>query len=88
MIVAEAACVNLVEKDISDWYTYLKIFDPVGKTSMLQDIKADRITEVDILAGKVIDFGKTCSIPTHVNEFLYHAIKILDQRASIKKLEI
>ena len=88
MIVAESAGVNLVEKDIQDWYTYLKTFDPAGKTSMLQDIEAGRATEVDIFAGKVIDLGKTYGIPTPVNEILYHAIKVLEQRAIIKKLEI
>jgi 2-dehydropantoate 2-reductase len=81
MTVAEAAGVNLVEKDISDWYTYLKTFDPAGKTSMLQDIEAGRVTEVDIFAGKVIELGKTYSLPTPVNEFLFHAIKFLEQHA-------
>ena len=88
MTVAEFAGVNLVEKDIQDWYTYLKTFDPAGRTSMLQDIEAGRATEVDIFAGKVIDLGKTYGIPTPVNEILYHAIKVLEQRAIIKKLEI
>ena len=88
MTVAEAAGVNLVEKDISDWYTYLKTFDPAGRTSMLQDIEAGRVTEVDIFAGKVIDLGKTYDIPTPVNEILYHAIKVLEQCTIIKKLEI
>jgi 2-dehydropantoate 2-reductase len=83
MTVAESAGVNLVEKDIQDWYTYLKTFDPAGKTSMLQDIEAGRATEVDIFAGKVIDLGKTYDIPTPVNEILYHAIKVLEQRTII-----
>ena len=80
MTVAESAGVNLVEKDISDWYTYLKTFDPAGRTSMLQDIEAGRVTEVDIFAGKVIDLGKAYDIPTPVNETLFHAIKVLEQR--------
>ena len=88
MTVAEAAGVNLVEKDISDWYTYLKTFDPAGRTSMLQDIEAGRATEVDIFAGKVIDLGKTYDIPTPVNEILFHAINVLEQRTILKKLEI
>ena len=83
MTVAESAGVNLVEKDIQDWYTYLKTFDPAGKTSMLQDIEAGRATEVDIFAGKVIDLGKTYDIPTPVNEILYHAIKVFEQRTII-----
>jgi 2-dehydropantoate 2-reductase len=77
--VARAAGVNLVEKDIQDWYTFLKTLDPEGKTSMLQDIEAGRITEVDIFAGKVIELGKTYGIPTPINEFLYQAIKVIEQ---------
>lgn len=88
MAVAEAAGVNLVEKDIQDWYTIMNTLDPKGKTSMLQDIEAGRITEVDIFAGKVIELGKTYDIPTSVNEILFHTIKVLEQRAIIKKFEI
>lgn len=79
MAVAEAAGVDLREKDIQDWYTFMNTLDPKGKTSMLQDIEAGRRTEVDIFAGKVIELGKTFDIPTPVNEFLFHAIKILEQ---------
>lgn len=79
LLVARAAGVNLLEKDIQDWYTFMKALDPVGKTSMLQDIEAGRKTEVDIFAGKVIELGRTYDIPTPVNEFLYHAIKVLEQ---------
>jgi len=86
--VAEAIGVNLVEKDIQDWYTFMNTLDPKAKTSMLQDIEADRPTEVDIFAGKVIYLGKTYDIPTPVNEILYHSIKVLEQRTMIKKLEI
>jgi 2-dehydropantoate 2-reductase len=50
---------------------------------MLQDIEAGRATEVDIFAGKVIDLGNTYGIPTPVNEILYHAIKVLEQRTII-----
>lgn len=79
LTVANAAGVNLLEKDIQDWYTFMNTLDPVGKTSMLQDIEAGRRTEVDIFAGKMIELGRTYSIPTPVNEFLFHAIKILEQ---------
>jgi 2-dehydropantoate 2-reductase len=78
MLVAKAAGVNLNEKDIKDWYPVMNTLDPEGKTSMLQDIEAGRKTEVDIFAGKVIKLGNSFDIPTPVNEFLYHAIKVLE----------
>lgn len=76
--VAIAAGVNLSEQDIQDWYPVLNTLDPEGKTSMLQDIEAGRRTEVDIFAGKEVELGKKYSIPTPVNEFLFHAIKVLE----------
>jgi 2-dehydropantoate 2-reductase len=60
----------------------MNTLDPEGKTSMLQDIEAGRRTEVDIFAGKVIELGKTFSILTPINEFLFNAIKVLEQRSS------
>ncbi len=79
LIVANAAGVNLVEKDIQEWYSFMNTLDPRGKTSMLQDIEAGRRTEVDIFAGKMIELGKIYSIPTPINEVLFHAIKVLEQ---------
>jgi 2-dehydropantoate 2-reductase len=78
--IAETAGVNLVEKDIREWYTFLNTLDPGGKTSMLQDIEAGRTTEVDIFAGKVIDLGRKYNLPTPVNELLFNAIKVIEQQ--------
>jgi 2-dehydropantoate 2-reductase len=80
MVLAEAANVNLVEKDIADWYTFLNTLNPGGKTSMLQDIEAGRKTEVEIFGGKVIELGKMYGIPTPINAVLYHAIKVMETR--------
>ena len=86
MLVAKAAGVNLSEKDIKDWYPVMNTLDPEGQTSMLQDIEAGRRTEVDIFAGKVIELGTSLNIPTPVNEFLFHAIKVLEhQKRQIEK---
>ncbi len=79
MVIAEAANVDLQEKDITDWYSFMNTLHPEGKTSMLQDIEAGRVTEVEIFGGKVIELGKTYDIPTPVNEVLYHAIKVLER---------
>lgn len=79
LLVAQASRVNLSEEDIQEWYPVLNTLDPEGKTSMLQDIEAGRKTEVDIFAGKVIELGNTFNLATPVNEFLFHAIKALEQ---------
>ena len=77
--LARAADVNLVEEDIDNWYAFLQTLHPEGRTSMLQDIEAGRKTEVDIFAGKMVELGKTYSIPTPVNETLLHAIKVIEE---------
>ncbi len=77
--IAQASKVNLVEKDIQEWYTFLLSLHPEGKTSMLQDIEAGRETEVEIFAGKMIELGKQHNIRTPVNEILYHSIKVIQQ---------
>lgn len=80
--IAQAAKVNLTEKDIDDWHTVLNTLHPRGKTSMLQDIEAGRETEVDVFAGKVVELGNTYGIKTPVNEMLLHAIKVIEQRTT------
>lgn len=78
--IAEARGVDLSARDIAEWYTFLNTLHPLGKTSMLQDVEAHRMTEVDIFAGKVVALGKEHGIPTPVNEVLLHAIKVIEMR--------
>jgi len=77
--LAQAAGVNLVEQDVSDWYTFLNSLSAQGKTSMLQDIEAHRKTEVEIFGGKVVALGQHYGIPTPVNETLMNIISVLEQ---------
>lgn len=41
---------------------------------------AGRKTEVDMFAGTIIKLGKETGVPTPFNEFLYHAIKVLEAK--------
>jgi 2-dehydropantoate 2-reductase len=79
IVLAEAAQVNLVEKDIDDWYTFLNTLSPQGKTSMLQDIEAGRKTEVEIFGGKMVELGETYNIPTPVNRTVLRIIQVLER---------
>ena len=78
MAIAKEAAVDLSEKDIEDWYSVLSGLSPEGKTSMLQDVEAKRKTEVDMLAGRVIELGKRYQIPTPVNEKILRSIKEIE----------
>jgi 2-dehydropantoate 2-reductase len=78
--VAGKIGVHLSEKDILEWHKVLSGLAPDTKTSMLQDVEAGRKTEVEMLAGKIIELGKQFGVPTPVNEKLYSAIRETEPR--------
>ncbi|MDF1513035.1 MAG: 2-dehydropantoate 2-reductase [Anaerolineae bacterium] len=78
IVLAAHAGVNLVENDITEWYTFLNTLSPQGKTSMLQDIEAHRPTEVDIFGGKVIALGQQYGVATPINQAVVQIIQILE----------
>ena len=51
-----------------------------ARYSTLQDLDAGRHTEVDMFSGAVIRMGQELGIPTPYNEFVYHAIKALEEK--------
>jgi 2-dehydropantoate 2-reductase len=69
--IARTLHVNLTEDDIREWYKVFGTLNPTGKTSMLQDVEAGRQTEVEMLAGTVIELGKRYGVPTPINQKLY-----------------
>ena len=73
--------VNLTNRDIEEWYSFLNTLSPQGKTSMLQDIEAGRRTEVEIFGGKVVDLGKTHGVATPVNQTVLRVIRVLEQHS-------
>ena len=72
--------VNLTNRDIEEWYPFLNVLSPQGKTSMLQDIEAGRKTEVEIFGGKVVELGKTHGVTTPVNQTVLQIIRVLEQK--------
>ena len=78
--LAGASNVNLTDQDIHDWYKFLNMLSPQGKTSMLQDVEAKRKTEIEIFGGKVVRLGKALGIPTPVNLTVSRIILLLEQQ--------
>jgi 2-dehydropantoate 2-reductase len=76
--LAEKLHIALSEQDMADFDPFLMRLSPQGKTSMLQDVEAGRKTEVEMLAGKVIDMGRREGVPTPVNQMLYDQIKKIE----------
>jgi len=77
--VAEAAKIRISGEDIENWYSFLSQLSPDGKTSMLQDVEAQRKTEVEMFSGKMIELGQSYGIPTPVNQTLYRMIKVIER---------
>ena len=57
----------------------IKLIADDVKTSMLQDILAQRKTEVDIFSGEIIKLGKIYGIKTPYNEDIYNKIKSIER---------
>ncbi|MDZ7699273.1 MAG: 2-dehydropantoate 2-reductase [Deltaproteobacteria bacterium] len=77
--IARKKGVDLNENDIDAWNEILSAnMSSEGKTSMLQDVEARRKTEVEMLAGKVIELGQHYGVPTPVNKKLFKAIKRIE----------
>ena len=81
IILAEKEKIPLSKEDIKNWESVLSGLNPEGKTSMLQDVEANRKTEVGMFAGKVIELGRRHHIPTPVNQRLFDIIKEMEGNA-------
>ncbi|MEA3436113.1 MAG: ketopantoate reductase family protein [Thermodesulfobacteriota bacterium] len=77
--------VNMTNRDIEEWYTFLNVLSPQGKTSMLQDIEAGRKTEVEIFGEKVVELGKAHGVTTPVNQTVLQIIRVLEQHSEINQ---
>jgi 2-dehydropantoate 2-reductase len=78
--LAGKAGVDLSEADISGFDPFLFRLNPQGKTSMLQDVEADRKTEVEMFAGRVIEMGRRYDVPTPVNQRLFDQIRKIESK--------
>ncbi|NPV06211.1 MAG: 2-dehydropantoate 2-reductase [Syntrophaceae bacterium] len=82
--LAGALKVDLSEKDIGEWYKVLEGLGADGKTSMFQDVEAGRKTEVEMLAGTVIELGERHGIATPVNRRLFDELKRIEAESGAR----
>ena len=73
--VAKAAGVDLRDEDIPNWYAILNTLGADNKTSMLQDIEAERKTEAQWFSGHLIEIARQYGVNVPVNRTLYQIIK-------------
>ncbi len=51
-----------------------------NKASTLQDIENGRHTEIEMFSGTIMRLGKELGIETPYSEFLYHAVRVLEEK--------
>lgn len=78
--IAKAEGINNTEIMIEETLANLKTMSPNGRTSMLQDVEANRKTEIDIFAGDIVRLGKKHNIPTPYCEFLTDAFNVIHEQ--------
>ncbi len=83
--IAQAKGIQLSKKDAEDFMPFLHKMSPDGKTSMAQDVEAQRKTEVEMFAGRVVEMGRELNIPTPVNQMLLKLIQVIEERSGIGK---
>lgn len=84
LVLSRHCGIELDQSDVAEFVRVLDSLDPVGKTSMLQDIEAGRRSEVDLFAGTVVGLGKKHGVPTPVNETLLRIIRVMEETTELR----
>lgn len=85
--IARAKGVDLGQDDLDAWLRTIAALAPHGETSMLQDMRAARPTEVDIFSGAVVRLGRELGIPTPVNEVLLHGVTAREELVAARSAQ-
>lgn len=70
---------GLAEDDMATVFATVDRLNGKGRTSMLQDVDAQRKTEVEAFAGVVVEKARACGIPAPINEFLLLSIRAIEE---------
>jgi 2-dehydropantoate 2-reductase len=85
IVLSQKVGVNLTDQALVEWEEVLKTLSPQGKTSMLQDIEAERKTEVEIFGGTVCELGRKYKVQTPINDTLVKLIRINEAMYNLTK---
>lgn len=76
--VAAKENVSLTEDDISQLRHTIDTLNPDGRTSMSQDVCAERKTELELFSATIIELGKKHNVSTPINQILYWQLRTLE----------
>lgn len=85
--VARAAGVNLGFDDVVDYLHHFAAAIPGAKPSLLQDLEAGRMCEIDFINGSVVRTGARVGVPTPVNATIVELIKATEVRLGTRPAE-
>lgn len=83
MLLSQRVGVNLCEEDITYWLDIIATLSPQGMTSMLQDVRARRKTEVELFSGTVLPMAEEHGLAVPVNTLLYERIAALEREFGV-----
>ncbi|MFT3985699.1 MAG: ketopantoate reductase family protein [Lachnospiraceae bacterium] len=78
--IAQKKGIDIGEKEIGQQERTIVEIPFWNKPSTLQDLETKRQTEIELFAGNVVRMGRELSIPTPINEFFYHGIRVLEEK--------
>ena len=78
VLVANAEGVPLSESDVEAWVSVIDHLPPDGESSMRQDGKAHRKSEVELFAGTIRSLAQKHGIAVPVNDWLYEQILAME----------
>ena len=77
--VSDAVGAGLTAKDCEDALHFSKNYDPLGTCSMVQDVRARRRTEKEMLLGTLIKLAEKTNVDVPVSKFLYHMLSVVEE---------
>lgn len=78
--IAQKKGIDIGEKEIARQEKTVMTIPPENKPSTLQDLEAEKLTEVEMFAGTVVKMGKELGVPTPINEMFYHGIRVQEEK--------
>ena len=72
-----------IELDYAErWHAITNLLERAigARASMLQDVEANRQTEIDVVNGAIVDAGKRNSVPTPFNDAMVWMVKSLQAK--------
>ncbi len=78
MALSEKEGVFLTDNDLNYWLGVIDGLNPQGKPSMLQDVEAKRVSELELFAGTVLRHGEKHGIEVPMNAMLNEKMRQIE----------